>query len=204
VALEARGAEAARPWIEKANATYPCLIDEHHTVAELYGWVNVPQAVWIDEEGQIVRPTETAGTTEGFRQMDRQTFAMPAEARAEVAAVRRAYADALRDWAANGSASRYVLPPDEVLRRMKPVTDTHALAAATFRMGQHIHELGHEADAQKWFEEAKRLRPESWSFARQAWNLEDLAKSGGKEFWSAVDALGAEYYYEPVQLEPGD
>lgn len=42
-------ADAARPWIEAAAPTYPCLIDRSHQVAELYHMVNVPQAAWIDE-----------------------------------------------------------------------------------------------------------------------------------------------------------
>ena len=47
--------EAARPWIEEAKPTYPVLIDRYHRLAELYNMVNVPQAVWIDEQGRIVR-----------------------------------------------------------------------------------------------------------------------------------------------------
>ena len=43
VAFDTRGPEAARPWIEGAKATYPCLVDEHHVVAELYGMVNIPR-----------------------------------------------------------------------------------------------------------------------------------------------------------------
>ena len=60
VALDSGGARTAGPWIEAARPTYPCLIDERHLVAELYGMVNVPNAVWIDEAGRIVRPAETA------------------------------------------------------------------------------------------------------------------------------------------------
>jgi peroxiredoxin len=56
VAEESRGSEHARPWIEQANATYWCLIDVDHRVASLYGMVNLPQCVWIDEAGQH-RPT---------------------------------------------------------------------------------------------------------------------------------------------------
>lgn len=166
--------------------------------------VNVPQAAWIDEDGRIVRPTETAGTNDRFREMDRTTFALNDEARASTASVRHAYREAIRDWARNGSASRFVLAPEEVLRRMTAPTDAQALANATFRMGQYLHEAGFPADAQRYFEEAKRLRPESWSFKRQAWNLEEPTKAGGPEFWAAVDALGSESYYEPVRLEPGD
>ena len=36
------------------------LVDEKHTVATLYGMVNVPTGVWIDERGKIVRPNEVA------------------------------------------------------------------------------------------------------------------------------------------------
>ena len=64
VAEESRGAEHARQWIEQAKAEYWCLIDAEHHVAELYGMVNVPQAVWIDETGHIVRPP-------GDRRIDR-------------------------------------------------------------------------------------------------------------------------------------
>jgi len=69
--------ETARPWIEAAAATYPCLIDRDHHLADLYNMVNVPQAVWIDEEGRIVRPPETAGSMDAFRAMDRKTFTIP-------------------------------------------------------------------------------------------------------------------------------
>ena len=41
--------EAARPWIEAASPSYPCVIDREHHVAELYHIVNVPQAAWIDD-----------------------------------------------------------------------------------------------------------------------------------------------------------
>ena len=48
-------------WKKQAPPTYTCLIDEAHLLADLFGMVNVPQGVWIDEEGNIVRPAETAG-----------------------------------------------------------------------------------------------------------------------------------------------
>ncbi|OAI40663.1 hypothetical protein AYO38_05515 [bacterium SCGC AG-212-C10] len=200
VAFDVRGAEVARPYIEAAKATYPCLIDRTHRVAELYNMVNVPQAVWIDEEGRIVRPTETAGTGDAFRSMDRTTGAMDPEQREDLAAKRASYLDALRDWAANGAQSRFVLSGDAAVERVKGPTAEHAQASAWFRLGEHLHEQGHEAAAQRAFDEAKRLRPESWAFRRQAWNLEHELKSGGPEFWAAVEALGDEHYYEPFKL----
>src|SRR5258708_39837831 len=60
VGLDAGGADAVRPWIEGANPEHPSLIDEAHVTDELFGVTNVPNAVWIDENGVIVRPAEPA------------------------------------------------------------------------------------------------------------------------------------------------
>ena len=76
VAMDSREGDPL-PWIEAAKPTYPTLIDREHRLAELYGIVNVPQAVWIDEAGRIVRPAEPAGAYEGFRKMNRATREMP-------------------------------------------------------------------------------------------------------------------------------
>ena len=73
VAEESRGADHARPWIEAAKPGYLNLIDPEHRVAALYGMVNVPQCVWIDEAGTVVRPPEAAGATDHFRRMDLST-----------------------------------------------------------------------------------------------------------------------------------
>jgi hypothetical protein len=72
-------ADAAHPFIEQADAAHPSLIDSAHVSDELFGFVNVPNAVWIDEAGTIVRPAEAAmpGTNpflESFQTMDLTTL----------------------------------------------------------------------------------------------------------------------------------
>jgi predicted transcriptional regulator len=198
VAFESRGPEAARPWIEAAKPTHPSLIDEHHVVADLYGMVNVPIAVWINEEGRIVRPPEPAGSSDSFREMDRTKFTMPEDALKRSQESRRAYLAALRDWARNGDRSRFALSEDEVLKRMEPYRDETALAHAHFRLGEHLVRTGSTDAGQRHLAEAARLRPESWAMKRQAWDLDAVGKSGGPEFWAAVDALGADRYYADV------
>lgn len=195
VAFDSAGNEAAEPWIKAANPTYPCLVDRRHIVAELFDMVNVPNAVWIDENGKIVRPSEPAGASDAFRKMDRTNFSIPPDALAQLQAKRNAYLNAIRDWVANGPASKFALSEKEVLRRMHTPSDAHVRAAANFRLGEYLVEIGHPQDAQKYFEEAKRLRPESWNYKRQAWALEAPMKAGGPEFWAAVDALGDNKYY---------
>ena len=61
VAMDSRGVDAVRGPITKAKTTYTSLVDRDHLVSDLYNMVNVPQAVWIDEAGRIVRPTEVSG-----------------------------------------------------------------------------------------------------------------------------------------------
>ena len=47
-------------WIDAASPTHPSLIDTTHITGDLFGFVNIPMAVWIDEDGNIVRPAEGA------------------------------------------------------------------------------------------------------------------------------------------------
>jgi hypothetical protein len=199
VAFDSAGVSAAKPWIDAANPTYPCLIDQKHLVAELYDMVNVPTAVWIDEQERIVRPSEPAGVTDAFRTMDRTNFSMPPDALGELMAKRQSYQDGLRDWVTNGAKSKFALSPAEVIRRMHTPSDDHVRAAANFRLGEYLAERGEAKSAQQYFAEAKRLRPESWNYKRQAWALEDPLKAGGPEFWASVDALGAGKYYPPIE-----
>jgi hypothetical protein len=203
VALDSGGVRTTAPWISAAQPTYPCLIDERHLVAELYGMVNVPNAVWIDEHGRIVRPAETAGSSDAFRtHFDRTTKQMSAAGLAERDHVRAAYFDALRDWVAKGEASSFALSADAARRRLPTVTEEHILAATHFRLGHHLHAAGHRDAALPHLAEARRLHPESWSYRRQTWELEEPGKAGSPTFWAAVDTLGAQAYYPPPVLTP--
>ena len=201
VALDSGGARTTTQWIRAASPTYPCLIDERHVVAELYGMVNVPNAVWIDEDGRIVRPAENAGASDSFRRhLDRTTKQMSAEGLAERERLRSAYFDALRDWAAKGAASAFAMAPDEARRHLPTITEEHVQAATSFRLGHFLHTTGHTQDALPYLAEARRLHPESWSYRRQTWELEEPGKAGSPTFWAAVDALGDRPYYPPPSL----
>ena len=201
VALDSGGRRTTEPWIRAAAPTYPCLIDERHVVAELYGMVNVPNAVWIDESGRIVRPSETAGSSDSFRRhLDRTTKQMSADGLAERERTRTAYFDALRDWVIKGPASSFAPAPDDVRRRLPIITDAQVLAGANFRLGTYLHDAGHRDAALPYLAEARRLHPESWSYRRQTWELEEPGKAGSPTFWAAVDALGDKAYYPPPVL----
>ena len=48
----------AASYIEAAQPEHPSLIDATHQMEALFGVVNIPNVVWIDEDGMIVRPPE--------------------------------------------------------------------------------------------------------------------------------------------------
>jgi hypothetical protein len=95
VALDSAGPVTAGEWIRAARPTHPALIDVHYEVAARYNMVNVPTAVWIDEQGRIVRPNEVAFADN--RWIEYTKFDMTR------------YLAAIRDWVAKGPDSRYVL-----------------------------------------------------------------------------------------------
>jgi hypothetical protein len=197
VAQESRGAEHARPWIEQAKSSYWQLIDADHRLSDLYNLVNVPQAVWIDEKGRIVRPPETAGSTDHFRRMDLKTRTMSPEDQAERLAARQAYLDAVRAWVNTG---RYALPADDARAGLPKVTKEIAEAHARFRLGVWLRAHGDIVEGDRQMNTASGLHPDSWSMWRQAADLDEVGKASGPDFWKRVQALGDRPYYPPPKL----
>lgn len=191
-------------WARAGRPTYPCLLDVQHGVAELYDITNVPMAVWIDEEGRIVRPPETAGAFDVVRHIDVTTFGIPDEVARQGEDARTRYVDAVRDWVRKGPRSRFALPPEEIARRSRGPGDAAARAQACFQLAAWLWRHGDADAARPYFEEAVRLRPESWTFRRQKLAVADAAAIGnfaaGPEYWEAVQALGDRPYYAPPDL----
>jgi hypothetical protein len=197
VAQESRGADHARPWIEQARSSYWQLIDVEHRLSDLYNLVNVPQAIWIDEQGRIVRPPETAGSTDHFRRMNLETRTMSPEDQAARLAARQAYLDAVRDWVLTG---RHALPAKEARAGLPRVTDAIAEARARFRLGVWLHAHGLKVEGDRQMDIASTLHPDSWSMWRQAADLDEVGKASGPDFWKRVQALGDRPYYPPPKL----
>lgn len=197
IAEETRGAEQARPFIEAAKSEYWSLIDPEHRVSALYGMTNVPQAVWIDEHGKVVRPAETAGSTDHFRRMDLTTRTMAPADQAARNAARQRYLDAVRNWVLTG---RHALDGDAARRKQPRITAEMAKAQAHFRLGTWLRQHGKTAEGDTHLAEASRLHPESWSLWRQAADLDQVGKASGPEFWARVQALGDRPYYPPPEI----
>jgi hypothetical protein len=152
-----------------------------------------------DEAGHIVRPPETAGSTDHFRRMDPVTRTMSADDQAARAAARSAYFDAVRGWVRTG---RHALDAGTARERLPVITADMALADAYFRLGVWLRRHGQADDADPFLTEASRLHPDSWNMWRQAADLGEVGKAFGPEFWARVRALGDRKYYPPPEL-PG-
>jgi hypothetical protein len=207
VSLELSGPEASRPFIEAAHPEHPSLLDAEHCLDARFGVVNVPNVVWIDEEGTIVRPPEPGwpDARQGFpASMARLRESMPKLGRARTAPPppehpagplgmlrggqdREGYAGAIRDWVEKGAASQYSLTPAEVVARSQPRSPDLSAGAAHFELANHLWRNGRRDLATGHFNNAHRLQPGNWTYKRPAWSLVGNERVGG-EFGRFVQA----------------
>jgi hypothetical protein len=167
----------AHKWIDAAHPTHPSVIDTRHVTGELFGFVNIPMAVWIDETGTIVRNAEGAtversplrdieipeGLPERMARMFSEVKAIPDHA--------EAYRSAIVDWVQRGAESPYALTPDEVVARSRPRDDSSARATACFELGTYLLDTVGEDAAIPWWQQAHDLDRSNWTYKRQAWTL---------------------------------
>ena len=169
-----------RPFIEAAAPTHPSLIDSEHRVADLYGIINVPTAVWIDERGAIVRPNDVAFGSEVFKDLTGFDSA--------------SYLEAVRTWARDG-----VVPFDrrEVQRRQMLPNGDEQQARAEFGLAWHLHKSGHRDAAVRHFERAGQLSPDDFTIRRGSMPIRGIDPMTSPEFlelWQEWTARGRPYY----------
>ena len=210
VALDLDPAQA-RPWIEAAAPTHPSLIDSQHRVDELFGIVNVPMAVWIDESGTIVRPAEVASIEPSPLRGMEVSDELPERMRVALTEIKKfpdeasAYRAAIGDWVANGDKSRFVMEPHEVVEASGARPVEHSAAAAHFALGCHLeHTVGHDAAVEHW-KAAHLLHPQNWTYKRQAWTLETTAAGEPSDLsQEAFDTYGTSWLDDVLALGGGD
>lgn len=209
VALDVN-ADAAKAVVQRHPPAHPSLIDQHHSLDALFGVVNVPSGIWVDEEGLIVRPPEPAFPApsplrdapipEGLPDLVREMLEEAQKIRNEP----EKYLAALRDWVKQGDKSRYALTPDEVIERSRPRSEEEGRAAGHFELGEYLRRMGNEDRAKRHWREAHRLQPDNWTYRRQAWSSVSATQGPSDEYegsWlSDVRKIGAENYYPPLDM----
>lgn len=174
-------------------------------------------ALWIDEQGTIVRPAEQASIERSpLRDLDIPE-GLPDRMRAMFEAVKAIpdpsaeYRAAIEAWVDHGE---HALSPDEVVARSRPLGVDEARAAACFELAQHVWRTEGNEAAVPWFREAHRLDPSNWTYKRQAWAFVttpegatelDLMQGPNDVYESnwlddVLAAGGGAAYYPPVEL----
>ena len=195
--------EASRPFIEAAAPEHPSLLDPTHKLDSLFGVVNIPNVIWIDEEGTIVRPAEPGwpGPTQypaSFAKRMVERAAEAAKAAEETPSEdvpkppdlmrllgsgqdRNSYPDVIRDWARKGAKSQYAMTPEQVVDASQPRPFEVSKGAAHFELANHFWRIGKRDAAIRHFNACHRLQPDNWTYKRQAWSLVGNERAGGGE-----------------------
>lgn len=167
-------------------------MDVNHTISTLYNMTNVPTGVWINEDGVIVRPNETAYSSATEITLGGKKLSSAGDK----------YVAALRDWVAKGADSIYAMSPEEIAEHTAPRTKDEAIAEAHFQLGVYFNGAGNDELADTHWETAQGLRPDSWNYHRQDWSF--TPKEAGPNWMKKFLELGDEEYYEPLDLPQGD
>ena len=155
VAMDSREGDAL-PWIEAGAAHLPRPDRSRASPGELYGVVNVPQAVWIDEAGRIVRPAEVGRRVRGLP-ADGPRDARGADEAAQLTAhAKSTYVNAVRDWVLRGAESEHAFSADRARAHLPALTEDTVAAQAMFRLGQFL--MRHERSARKASGGSRRRR----------------------------------------------
>jgi tetratricopeptide (TPR) repeat protein len=145
IAIEHQGAEAARPFVEAAGATFPVLVDNQGILSARFGFKVVPNGLLIDEDG-VVRYAKYGGFDIAHAE--------------DVAAVERFIAGD-----DPGSS-----PEPEVPYTLD--TRDRDLVETKMKLGRALDELGRRDEAIAAWREALRLDPKNLTIRKQIWAVE--------------------------------
>ena len=142
IAVDAQGAEKARPFVEKAGAQFTTLVDERNLLGRTYGFKAIPNGYLIDESG-VVRYKRLGGFD-----------------------VRRAdTAQVVERWCTGQDL-------DESDAQSAESNGENDGVHALFQRGQELYRQGRVAEALEQWREAAALEPANWIVRKQIWAVE--------------------------------
>jgi peroxiredoxin len=180
-------ADAARPWVDEAKATYPVLIDADHKFVDAYGIRNVPTVVWIDEDDRIVRPNSPEFGDDKFIDFHGHPSGPHLEA------LERWIVDGEKPYESDTAVRADQFMPD----------DDQQLARAEYRLAVELWRSGEKDLAECHFVRAGELAPYDFTIRRGSMPLRDQDPFGEPffELYKEWEAVGRPYYTEPVEKQ---
>ena len=147
MAIDAQGADRARPWPDRAGARFTTVVDEENLLGQLYGFKAIPNGFLIDEVGDVAY--RELGS---FDIRDSGT------------------ADAVRKWVLGGGRESVPETADGALGA------EHSEANALFREGVRLYRRGKIDDAIGLWRQGIEREPDNYIIRKQVWALENPEK----------------------------
>lgn len=164
--------EDVTPFTESIG--FPVLLDRDHVITERYDIRNVPTVVWIDEDDQIVRPSDVAFGTDMFKDFH-HIDSDP-------------HHDALRQWVQTGIAP---MAPDEVVEKVLVPSDDEQLARVHWRVAMALYREGRLDAANRHFDRAGELAPHDFTIRRSSMPLRGIDPFLSEEFIELFEEYNA-------------
>ena len=147
MAVEIQGAEAARPWLDRAGATFSTVVDSANVLGEVLGYKVIPNGILLDEVGAV-----------RFHKFGGFSVANSAD----VDAIERLLAESATGDAAKAGA-------------LSPARTTATPAAqrvTALRQGLDLLHAGDREGALRSWREALAADPENYVIRKQIWAVE--------------------------------
>ena len=146
VAVDAQGADLARPFVDIAGATFPTVVDRNNLLSRLFGFKAIPNAIFIDEAGIIAYQKYT-----GF------DIAKPE------------FKIAANSWASTGNTSEDANQEVDVTDS----EDSHTEASRLFERGMQLYGDGQVEEALELWRKGVALEPDNYVIRKQIWAVEN-------------------------------
>jgi hypothetical protein len=161
--------EAVRQW----TVDLPTAVDTEHRLSDVFGIVNVPATVWLDEDGRVVKPPTIAPGDDQFEEFTQ----LPANQ----------HHDALRRWVHSGEVPPVDPPAD---------SDEVRAARAERRLAAWLYRHGHADAAEQHFTAAVELAPLDFSIRRASMPMRGQDPFGPEffELWEQWTTAGRPGY----------
>lgn len=158
--MDAQGPELPRPFHDKANPSFPTVVDQSNSLGQLYGFKAIPNGYLIDESG-VIQYKKLGG------------FDIR---RSEIARI-------VGDWA---STSNEIEDASSDTGSLGP---EHAEANEYFLRGNDLMRAGDSESAIAEWKKAIEIDPEHWLVRKQIWAAQNPEKfyDGAVDFdWQKV------------------
>ncbi len=143
MAVETQGADAARPWVEEAGATYPVAVDQSSLLGRALDFKVVPNGVFLDEQGTI-RYAKYGGFS-----VDQPE---------DVETIQKLIDGEITEMAPTDTEAPYTLSPVE-----KQLIETR------LRLGSELLARGESEGALAEWQKALEMDPENFVIRKQIW-----------------------------------